>query len=157
MNKHNCITCANRGTIQNGSPACGKFKILINPEKDFCSWHILNSKSTCAFCEATESLILENLNDSYYYLCQEHYLAFHSCQGCANSTDCAFDKDVSEPHFIPQTLNQNGMIIRTQIKNPNLIEKHCSSCRCSYQSTNCIKDLDSPFCQNWIPKKELFQ
>ena len=34
-----CKTCQRLGTFNDGSAGCVKFKIKVNPETDFCSWH----------------------------------------------------------------------------------------------------------------------
>lgn len=158
---YKCKTCANKRLAQNNTPACAKFKIKINPEEDFCAWHENENTAGCTICGSTDDLIIEVIDDENYLFCQGHYNAIHSCQGCINNNVCTFVSDHSEPQVVMKTIRQGGMIMQTQVKNPNLIQKHCSQCQCSYAdgtSFACVKDSsDHLGCQNWQLQKALLQ
>ena len=71
--KYRCGTCANRGTFNDGSPGCGKFKIKVDLNKDFCSWHKNTDTTTCHFCSNSENLTIHYFgDDNMIVLCPDH-------------------------------------------------------------------------------------
>ena len=158
--KYLCRTCRRQGTFQDGSPGCAKFKIKVNPEKDFCAWHDSKDAPTCAFCDEIEGLILISLSDDWYYICQDHFKVLYTCQTCEWSAQCDFQNDHSEQPYVMRQVRKGNMIMSQQVKNPNLIARHCPTCHCSYGSeNNCFKN-ESPNesgCPNWQLQKELLQ
>jgi len=158
---YRCRTCANKGMAQDNTPACVKFKIKINPEEDFCAWHDNENIQGCHICGSTDNLIIDNIDNENYLFCKGHYNAIHSCQGCVNNNVCGFASDHSEPQVVMKTIRQGMMTMQTQIKNPNLIQKHCSKCQCSYADGTdfaCLKDLPNHLsCSNWQLQKALLQ
>ena len=80
--------------------------------------------------------------------------------GCIKNNECAFANDHSEPQMVMKTARQGGMIMQTQVKNPNLIKKHCLNCDCAYIMDGeplCLKDSPEFSCQNWKLQKTLLQ
>ncbi len=158
---YKCKTCGLRGTTNQGVDACAKFKIQINPEEDFCAWHENENTLSCCICGATDNLIIEEIDGENYLFCSGHYNAIHSCQGCINNNVCALASDHSEPQVVMKTIRQGMMTMQTQVKNPNLVKKHCSVCHCSYvdgQEVACLKDSpDHLSCSNWQLQKALLQ
>lgn len=138
---------------QGGIPACSKFKIQINPEEDYCSWHENKEAAKCAYCDSTESLILHYINDDDYILtCPTHSQYMYTCATCKYVDECGFNNDTSgEPKVVSQRIQQGFMVIQQQVKNPNLIARHCSVCRCSIKDSNntCLKDSNGVGCANW--------
>ena len=147
---YKCKTCSRQGQTNDGKPACSKFNIIINPETDFCAWHDEKDGVTCQFCDKTDNLIVETINNNIYTFCQEHYTAFHQCQGCTHFNICPLSQDKSEPQVVTKTIRQGGMLIQTQVKNPNLMKKHCSNC-CCFSNEVCVKD-SSIGCPKWQPQ-----
>lgn len=156
--KKKCNTCANQGTFQDGSPGCAKFKIKVDLNKDFCSWHTEKDIPHCKFCNETQNLIILNFDDNMILACPEHANLFHSCQTCDKFKDkCGFLEDSSEPQFVMKSFRQGNMIMQQQVKNPSLIQKHCPSCHCSYgDEATCLKGTEFD-CPNWSLQKELLQ
>lgn len=148
-----CNSCDN-----NNNNVCSKFKIQITPN-DYCSWHSWN-KSKCIFCNTTENILLAQFNDETYPLCQGHYNALMSCQGCINSQHCDFAADHSEPQIVTKVIQQGNMRMQVQQKNPNLLDKHCKICKCGYNDGSqiiCRKEHPEYECQNWQLQKDLLQ
>ena len=159
---YKCKSCANQGTTNQGTPACAKFKIAINPEEDFCAWHENQNAMGCLFCGSTENVVLEEIDGKYYSFCANHHTAFHSCQGCTYNNVCGFKSDHSEPQMVTKTIRQGGMIMQTQGKNPKLVQKHCQTCRCSMVLPEggdpfCLKEDAEAACLNWQPQITLLQ
>lgn len=154
--KHRCSTCANQGTFNDGSPGCGKFKIKIDLNKDFCSWHKNNDTQKCIFCNNTDDLILIQTDNDVVAVCSEHYNVYYSCKFCRYSTQCGFAQDQSEPAYVMKQVQQGPMILQQQVKNPNLVQRHCSKCRCSLTidaQVVCGKDYQDYACQSWHPQR----
>lgn len=158
--KRYCNTCANQGAFQDGSPGCAKFKIKINPEKDFCSWHSANNFPICTFCQEQEGLVLIKLNDSWHYICQNHFSILYTCQTCEYNPICNFRNDSTEQQYVIQQVRQGNMILQQQVKNPNMVSRHCSTCHCSFGNEyDCFKEscANESGCPNWQLRKELLQ
>lgn len=154
--KKMCRTCANQGTFNDGSPGCVKFKIKVDLNKDFCSWHADKDVPTCIICGATENLIIINNDDDIITVCQEHHDVYYSCQTCENLNKCEFKQDQSEPPYIMQQVRQGPMVIQQQVKNPTLVQRHCPKCCCSSKIDGqvvCVKENQGYACPSWRPRK----
>lgn len=148
--KRYCATCAQLGNFQNGNPGCAEFKIGVNPNKDFCSWHQEKEETHCTFCPSNQNLTFVEFNDEYYGFCPDHYILLGSCQTCVNVNICGFKDDNSEPLFVTAQTSHHGMTIQTQIRNPNLVNKHCANCRCGFgDNHSCVKQMQVADCGNW--------
>ena len=151
---YKCKSCGQRGQTNDGREACAKFKIVINPEEDFCSWHTTKDSSKCTFCGSADNLILYDIgNDDHLIVCSKCYPALFSCQTCSNAQDCSFAADRSEAQYVMKTVRQGFTTMQTQIRNPNLVSKHCSICHCGLATTSpgdfiCQKD-NNEGCKNW--------
>ena len=122
-----CKTCELRGAAQNGSPACIKFKTLIdNIEEQGCTWHkTQGSFCKCELCGClAQEIIICQTDERELILCSDCYSALGTCKTCAYANDCGFRNDHSEPTFVNQVTQQGFMRMQTQVKNPNLVEKY---------------------------------
>lgn len=151
---YKCSSCASKGKTREGQDACAKFKIPIDVTKDFCAWHSNEDTSTCASCGSSENLIINQIDDKNIVLCQSCSAALYTCGGCANANICAFKADHSEPQIVMRTVRQGMMTMQTQGKNPNLVAKHCTTCRCAGAPVGpddypCLKDNQGAGCANW--------
>jgi hypothetical protein len=158
--KYLCRTCRRQGTFRDGSPGCAKFNIKVNPEEDFCAWHDSEDTPICAFCEETEGLLLINFYDNWHYICQNHFSVLYTCQTCDWSAQCGFHNDPNGQPYIVQQVRQGNMIIQQQVKNPEMISQHCTTCHCSFGDKNdCLKESypNEKGCPNWQLRKELLQ
>ena len=145
-----CKTCALRGATDTGAPACSKFKIPIDDiENNGCTWHTTNIL-TCEICGQPKDTVMIWQNDNTEKLiCSGCYNLIGSCYTCVNANICNFKNDHSEPQVVSKTIQQGFMTMQTQVKNPHLVEKHCSICRCSDVNNNCLKDDTGAECPNW--------
>ena len=154
-----CKTCVFKTKVQDGTnrDACSQFKILINPEEDYCSQHMSEgSLETCEMCGAqmvASQLVLwynKDNEDKPKYICHDCRTKMYSCTTCSYKTECGFMSDHSEPPFVMKTVQQGFMTMQTQVKNPNLIEKHCINCRCSADAQGtCMKEENGANCGCW--------
>lgn len=157
-----CKTCGFKGNFQNGTPACSKLKIAIDPENDFCSWHISeNSVTYCDFCKTTipiKDTFINYFGDKMLLICQNCNNLLGTCHTCVHMAECNFRNDHTEPQMVMKTVRQGMMMMQTQVKNPNLIKKHCTKCNCSYGTNGeCLKEVNGDGCQSWQLPPELLQ
>lgn len=117
-----------------------------------------NRTCRCDLCKnvyPTNQTYVLMFDENSYVFCNGCYPKAHSCYTCIDAPNCAFQADKSEPQVVQQTIRQSGMVMSTQIKNPNLVEKHCVTCRCSHatQNNQCLKDSLGQSCTNWRLQK----
>ena len=145
-----CKTCILRGATNTGAPACTKFKILIGDiESNGCTWH-LSESSVCEICgQKKDSVLIWQQEEVEKVICADCYPKMYACHTCVNSSICGFRNDHSEPQIVNKTIQQGFMTMQTQVKNPNLVEKHCSTCQCSKTDNECFKDENGVECPNW--------
>ena len=156
-----CKTCALRSSFQDGTPACSKFKIKVDPEKDYCSWHKQSQDLIkCRICGQqfnNSDLIIFEINKQHLIVCNNCSQYIGACNSCVHQSECSFKADHSEPQFVRQTVRQGMMTMQQQVKNPYLVEKHCMNCICSYgYQGDCCKDNNCG-CKNWQVIPELLQ
>lgn len=157
FNFKTCKTCAFKGKFQDDSWGCAKFKMKIDIDNDGCSWHKSES-SCCSLCNTpSDSLNLFYYEETkeWYAFCPSCYQHIGACATCKDGEVCPFRSDKSEPSYITKVISQGFMRVQQQVKNPNLIEKHCSTCRCCWGTENCHKDEQGINCPNWQLRKEL--
>lgn len=147
-----CRTCGALMTTGDGNSACAKFKMVVNPQHDGCTWHISSEFLMCDKCGGAilDNPILYESQDKYYCLCENCYNGARTCACCANHTACGFEMDDSTQKYVIQQTTQviNGMRVSTQnqVKNPELVTKHCVNCVCG----NCNRDNNGVTCPSWI-------
>lgn len=156
-----CRTCASLSKTQGGRDACARFKILINPNEDFCSQHVTQGQTdSCDICK-----VHLPINQFYYFLNKDANKSYLLCNNCLNKINtcatckygkvCGFANDRSEPQMVMRTTNNGMMRMQTQVKNPNLVIKHCQKCRCSdgadphIRDVVCFKDEQGVNCSKW--------
>ena len=158
-----CDSCAQCGTTNTGQPACAKHKIAVNPKKDGCTWHTNKGSTSCVFCGDNQNLIIYSVNDVYYPVCAAHSQYMYKCQTCQHSDECSFAADHSAPQVIMKTVRQGMMTMQTQVRNPELVIKHCPTCKCGQfnqadqkSEPICLKETVGE-CPNWQVKTTLLQ
>lgn len=160
--RYACRTCGHRGKTDKGEDACGKFQIKIDLMKDGCSWHI-NEPVTCATCKRQydPSEVTVYITDTMEccYVCQNCYSQFHTCGTCEIYPKCGFSEDHTEPQVVTKTVRQGFMTMQTQVKNPTLVHRHCSTCQCSWNADgDCQRENETgAHCPHWQLRKSLLQ
>ena len=68
--------------------------------------------------------------------------------------ECGFRTDHTMPAYVTQNVRKGFMTMQTQVKNPNLVEKHCTTCRCSIDDRGtCGKENNAGSdCPHWAFK-----
>ena len=156
-NRYSCKDCAHRGTANDGSPACTLNKKLINIDKDFCSDHKVQSQYTkCYICGRAQVDFIYNFDNKLLLVCADCQKHIGTCASCNYYNQCGFKSDYSEPQFVNKTIRNGFGMIQTQVKNPNLIKKHCVNCRCGNEET-CLKEENGDNCSSWAPLPALLQ
>lgn len=96
------------------------------------------------------NMVITEIENYQIILCPSCYTIIGRCNSCDYSRKCDFHEDNSEPQVIPKTIQQGPAIFTTQVKNPHLIEKHCSTCRCSFETQYCLRDDNNGLnCNNY--------
>ena len=155
-----CKTCGHRGATNNGTPACSYHRCLINPETDFCSWHINQDiKDACPVCgtpqKANDLTVYITDKGEITYVCKNCLQYMGVCQTCIHQSDCGLMNDKTEPPYIMKVVRQGMMTMQTQVKNPKLVVKHCQKCVCSdgtdpsIKDVTCFKEQNGTLCSNW--------
>lgn len=71
-----------------------------------------------------------------YLLCNGCARFLYTCYTCKHRTDCAL-KDYNQPDlFVMKTIQQENMILQTQVINPEVIERICGNRICE-SPVNC--------------------
>ena len=102
-------------------------------------------------------IVLSGINNDYYAFCNNCYQHYHTCNTCINQLICGFKNDHSEPQVVMKTVHQGFMTMQQQVKNPNLIAKHCTTCKCSWDRENCHKDNNGICCPNYQLNTEILK
>lgn len=167
IKKYLCNSCFNKAAFQDGTPACAMHKCQINPETDFCSWHISNADSIiCPICNQAKrqkEFYIYTFNDKYAIICKDCAPHMNSCTTCLNKNNCSLANDHSAPQVIPKVVQQGMMTMQIEIKNPKLVVKHCQKCKCSdgadptIRDIICFKDENGTLCSNWQILPQLLQ
>ena len=155
-----CKNCGHKGATRGGSPACIYHKCLINPETDFCSWHIdENIKDACPICgqskKSDELIVYITKDEQTTFVCKDCLQFMGQCTTCINGRICPLVADMTEPTYVMRNVRQGMMTMQTQVKNPKLIVKHCQKCTCSdgadpsIKDVVCFKDAGGTLCSNW--------
>lgn len=144
-NPYNCKTC---GFADPTHTVC-QLKRMEITEDDFCSKHS-PEKYICDNCgdQLKQPLIYVSEDKTVKYLCPDCFQRFSTCTFCEHAKICYFSDDTSGmPKIITKTVNMgNGMMARTQVRNPDLIEITCKQkCPC-YQEDECMREYT--FCKN---------
>ena len=140
-----CATCAIRHPQTQACQLTGQPK----RDDDFCS----NHKETLDRCDVCHDLALPLLcfpaEGGYHFLCKSCFEAFSTCRFCA------FEADTTLPKQVMQTVRQGNMVMQTQVRNPELVNKTCKAgCKCYDQAGQycrrednyCVEhDYQSPF------------
>jgi hypothetical protein len=146
-----CATCAIRHPQTSVCQLTGQ---QVSNE-DFCSKHA-ETIETCELChKPTLQTLCFPAEGGYHFLCQDCFRLLSTCRMCASGKYCAFEADTTLPKQVMQTVRQGHMVMQTQVRNPELVNKTCKAgCKC-YDNAGqycrredgyCIEhDFQSPF------------
>lgn len=154
-----CRTCGAKGQFQDGSPGCSKFKIKIDLDNDYCSWHQPENAPECTICHQKKEGIYLWYDEEYTVycpICPTCFAKIGTCDTCTYGNICELMTDQSEPPYVMQTVRQGPMIMQQQVKNPNLIARHCNKCCCSFDGKTCNKENEDITCNNWKLNRSIF-
>jgi hypothetical protein len=92
----------------------------------------------CQICNRLfwpKEMVITDIEDKIIITCPQCYGYINTCATCEYGKKCNFQEDHSEPQVVNRTIRQGFATVMTQMKNPNLIEKHCLNCRCGNYET----------------------
>lgn len=126
---------------------CGKTR-LEKKETDYCS-DFKERYDTCYICGAPmveKPIVYKNTDGTWIEMCSDCLITLETCKTCMNGNTCTFQTDPSpEPQLVTKQFNNNGMVITTQVPNPERIKITCqNSCPCW--------NPDEAYCSKQVPQ-----
>ena len=95
----------------------------------------------------SNQIILNDYTDitpgAYIPACVNCSSLLHTCGACEYFEDCRFEKDHSMPHQVQRQIMKGPFVSTVTVKNPDLIGKHCFTCRCGVEyngEVDCLRD-----------------
>lgn len=140
-----CRSCGLADLAQN---VCQMFRMLINPDEDYCSKHqekeVIKTCDVCGRVIIGHSTIVYGKDESIKLLCDNCYTAVGTCALCENAKYCAFEQDPSQiPIMIQKQVRQGNMSMVTTVKNPARIEITCKkNCKCYSEEKGCLREFN---------------
>ena len=116
------------------------------------------SEITCPICGKVvpqKFIIIYDYDDKNAIACDSCAQHMGTCTTCQYGSQCGFTNDHSEPQIVNKTIQRGPMRMQTQIKNPNLVNKHCVKCRCGFDDGTpnidpvCLKDENGINCNHY--------
>lgn len=104
-----------------------------------------NKPTKCPLCQTeypTKSLIVVDGGDKYGVFCPQCFSLIGTCHSCNSANKCGFANDHSEPHIVNKVIQHGMMRMQTQVKNSNLVQKHCMTCKCGDIDGNCFRETE---------------
>lgn len=121
-------------------------------DKDYCSKYEENPEE-CTLCHKLIPKDYITFTEKGEALCSTCANSLLACIHCVNGDKCGFLANPDPmPKFINKTIQQNGVIIQTQIKNPEREEKFCHSCRCWIEEYGGCMKIFGIGCENFVEK-----
>ena len=129
-----CRTCGFRKETY-----CFLHNTPVNLDEDFCSWH-RKEPEYCKYCNnivARGGLFTEN-----GIVCGQCAKAIGTCVTCYHSkAPCAFNEyNGPEPKTRQVTKQQGNTILSTVVRNPDIVAKTCTMCKCYFEG-ECMRDM----------------
>lgn len=137
-----CKTCSLRNEAKK---ICQLTGIPINLETDFCSKHIEDITNTCNICGQLMITpgFVEHTSEGVIHYCEQCHQALNTCQLCPNVRKCEFHTNPDPmPKVVMKTVRQGNMVMQTQVKNEERVQKFCPSCCCWDENHGCMKEFN---------------
>lgn len=147
-------TCATCGIRHPHKSICQLTGQAVTDD-DFCSKH----QEILDICDLCNKIVTSTLcfpaEGGYHFICQDCFRSLSTCCMCASGKHCAFEADTTLPKLVMQTVRQGNMVMQTQVRNPELVNKTCKAgCKCYDEAGQycrraddyCVEhDYQSPF------------
>lgn len=143
MNINHCGSCGLYRSIQKNQ---NKICIIDHQphEPDYYCGNHTNQPTICDMCGCIildrRGIITKNKTDNFILICEDCYNTLGTCGTCTQ--DCSLEKDNTMPRTVMKTVRQGNMTMQTQVLNPDLVAKHCPSCKC-YRNNQCLRQKGS--------------
>lgn len=140
-----CRSCGLADLAQN---VCQMFRMLINPDEDYCSKHqekeVIKICDVCGRVIIGHSTILYGKDESIKLLCDNCYTAVGTCALCENARYCAFEQDPSQiPMMIQKQVRQGNTTTVFPVKNPERVKETCEKkCNCYSKDLQCLREFN---------------
>lgn len=136
-----CNTCVYGDKIKK---VCLYYGTHIDLDKDFCSKHAkeINYCEVCGQAMMIVGSFLEqDSNGVWHQYCARCAELLKTCQTC--SAPCEFQTNPDPmPKVVMKTVRQGNMVMQTQVKNEERVQKFCPSCCCWDENHGCMKEFN---------------
>ena len=136
-----CNTCAYSDKIKK---VCLYYGTHIDIDKDFCSKHA-KEINYCEVCqqpmELMGSFLEQDSKGVWHQYCARCAELLKTCQACSAPCEFATNPDPM-PKVVMKTVRQGNMVMQTQVKNEERVQKFCPSCCCWDENHGCMKEFN---------------
>lgn len=99
----------------------------------------------CEICgypmELVGSFLEQDSEGEWHQYCARCAELLKTCQACF--APCEFETNPDPmPKFVMKTVRQGNMMMQTQVKNEERVQKFCSSCCCWDENHGCMKEFN---------------
>ena len=114
-------------------------------DTDYCSKHA-DKITLCDICGqpllGTTYVEYDDEGECHQY-CERCHQAFNTCQLCSSFQKCEFQTNPDPmPQVVMKTVRQGNMMMQTQVKNEERVQKFCPSCCCWDENHGCMKEFN---------------
>ena len=114
-------------------------------DTDYCSKHA-DKITLCDICGqpllGTTYVEYDDEGECHQY-CERCHQAFNTCQLCPSFQKCEFMTNPDPmPQVVMKTVRQGNMMMQTQVKNEERVQKFCPSCCCWNENHGCMKEFN---------------
>ena len=135
---NHCGSCGFYRPLQQNSEI--KYCILDQVQRDsdyYCGRHT-NQPEACDMCKRIiinkKGIITLNKEGKYMLICEDCCNSLGTCSTCIHGY-CGLQSDTSgRPKMVQRQMQNGGMIISTQVLNPDLVQEYCTKCSCYYNN-----------------------
>ena len=114
-------------------------------DTDYCSKHA-DEVIPCDICGNPllgSTYVEYNGDGELRQYCERCHQAFHTCQLCSDFRKCEFMTNPDPmPQVVMKTVQQGNMVVQTQAKNEERVQKFCLSCGCWDENHGCMKEYN---------------
>ena len=124
-----CSTCRLRDKQKK---VCLLFGVPME-DRDYCSKHA-DEIILCDICGNPllgPTYVEDDGDEKLLRYCERCHQAFQTCQLCSKMQECEFETNPDPmPKIVMKAVRQGNMMMQTQVKNEERVQKFCHSCHC---------------------------
>ena len=155
LKNSSCITCG----FRHNENQCQFQRGNIDPHGPACELYTRDPQpcDICGILLPNRATIIDLTDKEPIYICPSCNRLMSTCAVCEAAQDCDFETNpIDLPKTVIKQVRQGNMIMSSEIKNPDRIEKTCFlNCPCFSQENGCLREFNSQ-CEKFktIDRKE---